>query len=592
VDLAADQFSLLANKNGSGIIKEGREQLESDTATVLQGKGNRPFRALAANGTVTDVGYANSVSTIEPQNVTSEYSAVPSATPAPSPTTGTNTKAGNIAGNADKPEEQAAGAGSNPYSHMGIQDADYQAYLDGKLTKDDLLVIANAEQMYKAAGGSGNAAYMYQNEAHERAAKIRQKYDSDYIKNDTYDYTHGGMYDQGSIEPMPNPPRYKIWTGLPEDENQDVQVSNEEISATLGELPASIMMPDQLGTGVKDGTIIDTIINSPLGKAFSKAIEPIKENVKAGVQLSDFFKQYDSSSSARVQTILTDTRKKLNGQNLTAKDMLSIRDNARSAIDDTSMFQLIGKNVWYQDQAYPLYDPRDYGDGAYFGRLYDVEKIDEKDPQWSFDWIGALGGLKLEGEDGDLTKPYTKGQRNMIGAMNLASIFLNNWQVDDVRIMLKETTDGEKRAVLQVGSSDMRKLMSEYAGTTQYMVSNAGYNGAFARAFALHNVEALYEQATGRKAGMWLDLKMTFDPKHKEDAYYGYIVGDEDGNIVCVSPVCPGDRLEIVSFWGKSPVYDLTDMISPLHIVEGGAGNLKASFSRIEKDIEKNQAQK
>jgi uncharacterized protein (TIGR03034 family) len=214
VDLAADQFSLLANKNGSGIIKEGREQLESDTAMVLQGKGNKPFRALAANGTVTDVGYANGISTIEPQNVISEYSAVPSTTPAPSPTTGTNTKAGNIAGNADKPEEQAAGAGSNPYSHMGIQDADYQAYLDGKLTKDDLLVIANAAQMYKAAGGSGNAAYMYQNEAHERAAKIRQKYDPDYIKNDTYDYTHGGMYDQGSIEPMPNPPRYKIWTGL------------------------------------------------------------------------------------------------------------------------------------------------------------------------------------------------------------------------------------------------------------------------------------------------------------------------------------------------------------------------------------------
>lgn len=89
---------------------------------------------------------------------------------------------------------------------------------------------------------------------------------------------------------------------------------------------------------------------------------------------------------------------------------------------------------------------------------------------------------------------------------------------------------------------------------------------------------------------------MTFDPKHKEEAYYGYIVGDEDGNLVCVSPVYPGDRLEIVNFWGKGPVYDLTDMINQVHIVEGGAGNLRASFSRIEKnvmnDIVKEQSQK
>lgn len=96
----------------------------------------------------------------------------------------------------------------------------------------------------------------------------------------------------------------------------------------------------------------------------------------------------------------------------------------------------------------------------------------------------------------------------------------------------------------------------------------------------------------GKKADTWLDLKMTFDPKHKEEAYYGYIVGDEDGNIVCVSPVYPGDRLEIVKYWGKSPVYDLTDMIAPVYIFEGGIGDLRASFSRIEKDIEKEQSQK
>ena len=59
VDFSSDRVTLLANRNGSGIIKDGRQQLESDTVAVPQGKGNRPFRALAASGAVTDVEYAN-----------------------------------------------------------------------------------------------------------------------------------------------------------------------------------------------------------------------------------------------------------------------------------------------------------------------------------------------------------------------------------------------------------------------------------------------------------------------------------------------------------------------------------------------------
>ena len=52
-------------------------------------------------------------------------------------------------------KDEAAGKGSNPYSHLGIEDADYQAYLKGKLTEDDLLGIANAASFYQAASGSG-----------------------------------------------------------------------------------------------------------------------------------------------------------------------------------------------------------------------------------------------------------------------------------------------------------------------------------------------------------------------------------------------------------------------------------------------------
>lgn len=59
MDVPSVKPFLLANNNGSSIIKEGRQQLESGAATVSQDKGSRPFRALAASGAATDVGYAN-----------------------------------------------------------------------------------------------------------------------------------------------------------------------------------------------------------------------------------------------------------------------------------------------------------------------------------------------------------------------------------------------------------------------------------------------------------------------------------------------------------------------------------------------------
>ena len=94
----------------------------------------------------------------------------------------------------------------NPYGHMGILDADYGAYRAGKLTREDLLGIAQAAALYRAADGS----YHYQNAAHDRAAKIRIKYDPHYIKTDSYDYTHGGRYDPHGAGPIPGPPVYEI----------------------------------------------------------------------------------------------------------------------------------------------------------------------------------------------------------------------------------------------------------------------------------------------------------------------------------------------------------------------------------------------
>jgi hypothetical protein len=129
----------------------------------------------------------------------------------------------------------AAGAAwSNPYGGMGIQDADYEAYRAGKLTQDDLLGIARAVALYRAAEGGGNGAYYYQNDAHRRAAEIRVKYDPDYVKNDAYDYTHGGKYAPNSTEPISGPPRYKMPDSLYTNEHTDLINSTQGLSPEKG----------------------------------------------------------------------------------------------------------------------------------------------------------------------------------------------------------------------------------------------------------------------------------------------------------------------------------------------------------------------
>lgn len=102
------------------------------------------------------------------------------------------------------------GSGDNPYSHYGIANTDYKAYIDKKLDEYDLLSIARAVALFNAAGGAGDGVYYYKNEAHKQIVKIRKKYEPNYEKNDFYDYTHGGKYDPNNLEPTPGPPPFEM----------------------------------------------------------------------------------------------------------------------------------------------------------------------------------------------------------------------------------------------------------------------------------------------------------------------------------------------------------------------------------------------
>ena len=222
--------------------------------------------------------------------------------------------AGIMPGDMGSPDGIATGEGNNPYSHLGIEDADYQAYLERKLTEDDLLGIANAAALNYAASGSGNWAYMYQNEAHDRAANIRAKYDPDYIKNDTFDYTHGGRYDPSSIEPMPGPPKYEVLTSLPGDGNQDVQVSGEsgseeEKSATPGDLLAAVMAPEQLA-----------ILSPNNDTVYSMLSKEQKHRVDDGEDLFSIIEELESEKQHQIEQMSQDIYDSLSGRQ--KKDLL------------------------------------------------------------------------------------------------------------------------------------------------------------------------------------------------------------------------------------------------------------------------------
>ena len=325
----------------------------------------------------------------------------------------------------------------------------------------------------------------------------------------------------------------------------------------------------------------------PSWKSLWKADGAAAVNIRSDTGLSDFFKQNGTSKSVRVQSIMEDTYQKLDRDDLTKDEKSAILNNASSRVNDNSMFQLMGEYIWFQDEAYHLSDPTSNLD-----LTKDESAINEKGIIRGFHLAQALGGTELE-DDGALSDSFTKGQAATIGIVNALQVLVDNIYVNDLQVVLQEASDGSKHAYLLAGSSDTQKQMTAFAGTTQLMVRNAyGKHGYGAFLNALDYMIEFYEQATGKKTDEWLDLKMSFDPKHENEPYYGYIVGEENGNIRFVSQVYPGDRLEIVEFWNQTPVYDLTDKINSLYSAEDGISDVKLYLQQVAEKVENKLNQK
>lgn len=78
-----------------------------------------------------------------------------------------------------------------------------------------------------------------------------------------------------------------------------------------------------------------------------------------------------------------------------------------------------------------------------------------------------------------------------------------------------------------------------------------------------------------------LDIELTVDPKHKYDVFSGYVVGEENGNLLIAPIVYEGDSASMIRHFTNDTIYDFTEGLDSIQIVEGG----KSSFVDLLNDI-------
>lgn len=266
---------------------------------------------------------------------------------------------------------------------------------------------------------------------------------------------------------------------------------------------------------------------------------------------------------------------------MTINEQISILDQACSLINSDSALQIIGNNIWYNDEAYPLYNPIDYKNGPYFEPFRYLVFEKQHAQIIDFNWAGAIGNMSLEGEESP-KYPYSHQQGAGLALINLGSILTNNLSSKNIELALYTNEAGQNRGVVLIGSSNDRKAYSVLSGETTYYVSGtSGLNYAL----RLEQVENLYERITGEKEEYHLfrtlDIELTVDPKHKYDVFSGYVVGEENGNLLIAPIVYEGDSASMIRHFTNDTIYDFTEGLDSIQIVEGG----KSSFVDLLNDI-------
>ena len=136
------------------------------------------------------------------------------------------------------------------------------------------------------------------------------------------------------------------------------------------------------------------------------------------------------------------------------------------------------------------------------------------------------------------------------GILNSA---LDNFSTTFVQFEFQKRGD-ERRVIISVGSSDSKKLFSQYADGIAHSMYLANSENRVAVNTISSTAGSMYHDLTGNKLNLFdtYDLEVTVDKAHKNNPYSSYLWIAGDGTIMETPIIYSGDEVKIVSrgFWG------------------------------------------
>ena len=216
----------------------------------------------------------------------------------------------------------------------------------------------------------------------------------------------------------------------------------------------------------------------------------------------------------------------------------------------------------YQGVVYDIHVPNHLEEeAADNGTWNTIDKVYRTDTK--FDCIKFISGIEVEDEDtgivtsgGNFAGEIGHSVLSVSGykpAVGLAAVFagvLNalNENINNVfvRCIFQENNDGQKRVIIEAGSSDVEKIFANCANNIPLSVYFSNSGNSVAQMAIENAVESLYEKATGNKAEIWpiYDCEITIDKHHRyDDGAASYLWINKNGALTETPIVYPNDKV-------------------------------------------------
>jgi len=152
-----------------------------------------------------------------------------------------------------------------------------------------------------------------------------------------------------------------------------------------------------------------------------------------------------------------------------------------------------------------------------------------------FQWEKLAGGFSFDGAD-------TPAGAGLSAAAGLIEALHDAVSVYECNIAIQRNTDGELRAILQLGDPDRRTYVRMHAGETWDPVADSFW---LVQAVLSEQIAETFRLEPDDFPQMYYTIAMNIDSAHKDDTCIGYLSLSND-RMVITPKVYPGDRLSVL----------------------------------------------